>query len=59
MQCAFIATYGSPPGIALAILPRQELVFREKGAFCRWQHIEIIVKKRRDYIRLILNQTFS
>ena len=58
MQYAFIVTYGSP-GFSFTVLSRQELVFREKEVFCRWQHIGIIVKKRKDYIRLILNQMFS
>lgn len=47
------------PGFSFTVLSRQELVFREKEVFCRWQHIGIIVKKRKDYIRLILNQMFG
>lgn len=58
MQYAFIVTYGSP-GFSFTVLSRQELVFSKKEVFCRWQHIGIIVKKRKDYIRLILNQMFG
>lgn len=50
MQCAFIVTYGSPPGISLTILSRRELVFREKGGILQmaayWNHCQ---KEKRLY----------
>lgn len=45
MQCAFIATYVSPPGISLTVLLRRELVFSKKGYSADGNILESLSKR--------------